>query len=129
MNTESIVDALLRVFAITAVVGQRIALVQLPQGSSYPAIVYAPIMDDELGQLCGPSGAFKARVQINPLAPSMVTVNAIHALIREAMQSDQTRSVAGKSLRYCRLAGFGPVSKDDFSGMWTKPADYMLMYE
>lgn len=127
--TESIIDELLRVSAVTAVVGPRIALVQLPQGSDYPAITYSPITDTAMQPLCGPSVATSARVQINPLAESMTAVNAIHALVKTAMQSDQTRTIAGKSLRYCRFIGYGPLSKDDFSGMWTKPADYMLMYE
>ena len=124
---ENIVDALLRVPAITGTAA--LALVELPQGTDYPAVVYSVVSNVPEETLCGPATAFSSRVQVNPLAASMTAVNALHAAIKTAMESDATRSVVGKAVRYCRLTGYGPTSKDEYTGMWTKPADYQILYE
>lgn len=124
---ENIVDALLRVPAITGTA--KLALVELPQGTTYPAVVYSIVSNVPEETLCGPALAFSARVQINPLAASMAAVNALHSAIKTAMESDTTRTVSSKAVRYCRLTGYGPTSKDEFTGMWTKPADYQILYE
>jgi len=124
---ENIVDALLRVPAITG--AAALALVELPQGTEYPAVVYSVVSDVPMESLCGPATAFSARVQVNPLAASMTAINALHAAIKTAMESDVKRVVAGKAVRFCRLTGYGPTSKDEYTGMWTKPADYQILYE
>jgi len=129
VSAEAIADALLRVDGVTAVVAQRIALEQLPQGSDYPAIVYRTISTTPIENLCSPSAASVSRLQVNPMAATMGEVNALHEVVRAALESDAQRTAAGRRVIGCRFAGFGPVSKDEFTGVWTKSADYTLMHE
>jgi hypothetical protein len=126
---EQIVEALLDVPAITTAVGRNAALQQLPQGAEYPALTYQVVSSVGFQILCSPPKAFRSRVQINPLAGTMGAVNALHALARAALESDTERTAAGLRCISCRFEGYGPPSKDDFTGMWTKPADYILMHE
>lgn len=129
MNPEPIMDALLRVPAVTAVVGSHIAMDQLPQGAGYPAVVYRTISHQGVPRLCAPSAAYTSRVQVNPLAASMGQVISLHALVRAAVEGFAQRTVAGRRLVSARFEGLGPASKDDFTGMWTQPADYILTHE
>ena len=126
---ESIVQTLLSVPAVQAVVGERIALQQLPQGSEYPALVHQVVSSVPMQRLCDASPSYISRVQINPLAASMTDVNALHLLVAAALQSDALRTVGAARVVSCRLQGYGPASRDDFTGMWTKPADYILRHE
>jgi len=140
---ESIVQILLTVPAVQAVVGGRIALQQLPQGSEYPARVHQVVSSTPWQRLCSPSMTHISRVQINPIAPTMTQVNDLHDLVRTTLQSDaervkSTRLVLEWSEYYglpferivsCRFQGFGPASRDEFTGMWTKPADYLIHHE
>ena len=98
MNAEPIADALLRVPGVTAVVAQRIALEQLPQGSEYPALVYRTISTAPVDNLCTPSAAHVSRLQVNPMAATMAEVNALHILVRAAVESDAPRTTAGRGL-------------------------------
>lgn len=129
MNPEPIVDALLRAPAVAAVVGTRVALEQLPQGTAYPALVYRTVSVTPLDRLCAPAVASTSRVQVNPLARSMGEVIALHALVRAAVEGFAQRTVTGRRLVCARFEGLGPASKDEFTGVWTQPADYMLTYE
>lgn len=129
MNPEPLIDALLRVPGITALVSTRIALEQLPQGSEYPAIVYRTISTTAVENLCTPSAAHVTRVQINPVAASMGEVNALHAAVRAAIERFTPQTVATRRVLACRFDSLGPVSRDEFTGLWTKSADYTLMHE
>jgi len=126
---EPTIQALLSVPAMQALVGVRIALEQLPQGSAYPALVYRVVSTTSTQRLCAPRPSASTRLQVNPLAPDMATVNALHAAAAAALQSDTARTPAGVRVVSCRLAGYGPASKDELTGMWTKPADYILMHD
>ena len=78
---------------------------------------------------CAPSATAISRVQVNPMAATMGQVNELHLLVRLALESDAARTVGTHRVASCRFDGYGPPSKDDFSGMWTKPADYILIHE
>ncbi len=126
---EPVIQTLLSVPAVQAVVGGRIALEQLPQGSDYPALVYRIISSVPVQRICAPAPTHMVRLQVNPIAADMATVNSLHQLASAALQSDAERVVGESRVIACRLAGYGPASKDDFTGMWTKPADYILTAE
>jgi hypothetical protein len=126
---EAVIHTLLSVPAVQAVVGGRIALEQLPQGGAYPALVYRVVSTVPVHRLCAPQFSSISRVQVNPVAADMATVNALHALACAALQADVGRTVGATRVVACRLEGYGPATKDDFTGMWTKPADYMLIHE
>ena len=129
MNVEQMVDALLRVHPITSVVQDNVALDQLPQGAGYPAVVYRAVSTIAVPGLCGPAQTYTSRVQVNPLAGSMGQVMTLQALARAAIEGFAVRTVAGRRLISARFEGLGPASKDEFTGVWTQPADYILMHE
>jgi hypothetical protein len=129
MNPELIMDALLRAPAITAVVGTGVALEQLPQGAAYPALVYRTITVSPIDRMCSPSVTYTSRVQVNPLAQSMGQVLTLHALVRTAVEGFAQRTVAGRRLVCAKFESLGPASKDEFTGVWTQPADYILTHE
>lgn len=126
---ESIIQTLLSVPSIQAVVGPCIALQQLPQNTAYPAIVHQIVSSEPLEMLCAPAVTYNSRVQINPVAPDMATVNQLHGLIKTALESDAARMVGSRRVISCRQQGFGPATKDEFTGMWTKSVDYILRHE
>lgn len=126
---ENIVEALLNVPAVSGAVGVNVALQQLPQGAAYPALVYQVVSSVGWQTICSPTKTFSSRVQINPLASTVGGVNALHTIARAALESDTERTAAGLRCISCRFDGYGPPSKDDFTGMWTKPADYILSHE
>lgn len=129
MSAEAITDALLRAAQpITDAVGNRIALEQLPQGSEYPAIAYRIVSDIGIQYLSEKVSESIARVQVNPLAADPGALVALHATVRVAMEGSNA-AIAGHRILSCRFEAFGPHSKDGFTGMWTKPADYILIYE
>jgi len=69
MNAEIIIASLLNQAAITALVGNRRAMTQLPQNSAMPALVYNVIdgvPEPNVAYNIGAQRAF-ARIQINPL--------------------------------------------------------------
>lgn len=126
---ESIIQTLLSVPSIQAVVGENIALEKLPQACTYPAIVHQIVSSELVPMLCAPGNTYTSRVQINPLAPDMATINQLHELIKAALQTDAPHLVGQVKVISCRQQGFGPANHDEFTGMWTKPADYILRHE
>lgn len=127
MTAESIAAELLNDAEIKALV-QQISLEELPQGTQYPALVYQAISANPLDYFCQHGKNMTARIQVNPVAKSMVTVNQIHMKIRERIVSFNAKTVAGTRLVSCIFYGHGPATKDD-QGMWTKPGDYRIIFE
>lgn len=130
MNPELIVAALLNHPSITALVGTRRALAQLPQNTAMPAIVYNVLNADprpNLDYADGPQMA-QARIQLNPLALTIPEVKAIHSALRAVLDFKHNSTVAGKLVVSCRFNLLGPMDKDNEAGIWTQPADYLLAY-
>jgi hypothetical protein len=130
MNPELIVSALINHASITALVGTRRALGQLPQNTAMPALVYQVINADPRPNLNYASGAQRAqaRIQFNPLAITIPEVKAIHAALRSVLDFKHNSIVAGKLIVSCRFDLLGPMDKDNEAGIWTQPADYILAY-
>jgi len=130
MNPEIIMASLLNKTAITALVGARRALGQLPQNSSMPALVYNVVTsmpEPNIAYNVGAQRAF-ARIQINPLALTIPDVKSIHAAVRSSIDFTHQQTVAGKLVISCRLATSGEMTRDNDSGIWTQPVDYILRY-
>ncbi|MGQ3001293.1 MAG: tail completion protein gp17 [Hydrogenophaga sp.] len=129
MSAETITDALLKAAApVVSAVDERIALEVLPQGSDYPAIAYQIVSDIGVQYLNEKVSESVARVQINPLAKDPGALLVLHAAVRGAMEGSH-KTIAGFRILSCRFEAFGPPSKDSLTGVWTKPADYILIYE
>lgn len=130
MNPELIVAAMLNTQGISALVGTRRAMTQLPQNIAFPALVYTVIDDIPLPNLrfnVVPQRA-QARVQINPLAKTIAEVKAIHEQVRLAMDFKLQQTFAGKTVISSRLDIFGTPEKDLDTGIWTQSADYLMSY-
>jgi hypothetical protein len=130
MNPELIVAAMLNTQGISALVGTRRAMTQLPQNTAFPALVYTVIDDIPLPNLrfnVVPQRA-QARVQINPLAKTIAEVKAIHEQVRLAMDFKLQQTFAGKTVITSRLDIFGTPEKDLDTGIWTQSADYLMSY-
>ena len=130
MNPELIVAALINHASITALVGARRALGQLPQNSAMPALVYQVLNADprpNLNYASGPQLAY-SRIQFNPLALTIPEVKSIHSALRSVLDFKHNSTVAGKLVVSCRFDLLGPVDKDNEAGIWTQPADYILAY-
>ena len=130
MNAELIMASLLNADSITNIVGNRRALGQLPQNTSYPALVYRLIDNvpqPNVDYRNGPQRA-SARFQINPLGSSISEIKAIHSAIRSVLDFKQQQTVAGKLIVSCRLVIVNPMEKDIESNIWTQSADYILTY-
>ena len=130
MNPELIVYAMLNTQGISALVGTRRAMTQLPQNIAFPALVYTVIDDIPLPNLrfnVVPQRA-QARVQINPLAKTIAEVKAIHEQVRLAMDFKLQQTFAGKTVISSRLDIFGTLEKDLDTGIWTQSADYLMSY-
>jgi hypothetical protein len=126
---EAIADALLRVTAITTEVGNSLACERLPQGATYPAVVYRAVDSIVQHRVCQPSATSVSRLQVNTLAAELGDALALQATVRTALESFTERTAAGRRVMSCRFSGYGPASKDEFTGMWSKSADYLLMHE
>jgi hypothetical protein len=130
MNPELIIAAMLNTQGISALVGTRRAMTQLPQNTAFPALVYTIIDDIPLPNLrfnVVPQRA-QARVQINPLAKTIAEVKAIHEQVRLAMDFKLQQTFAGKTVISSRLDIFGTPEKDLDTGIWTQSADYLMSY-
>lgn len=130
MSAELIVASLLNVTGVTALVGTRKALRQLPQNTAMPALVYQVIDSVATPHLnyATERQMARARVQINPLALDVGGVKSIHAAVRAALDFKQQVTAAGKTVISCRLETTGLMDRDNDAGVWTQPADYILMY-
>jgi|GEM_PF-2677342 len=142
MYAEDIIAQVLQDPRLVAATAGRIAFVQLPQDTDYPAIVYNVVSDNPMRRLCSPSVTYTARIQINPFATTVRGVLDLHTLVRTVLESytpvNVGRSTESWSDYYfagfsrigaCVYEGMGPTSKDELTGTWTKSADYMLLYE
>jgi hypothetical protein len=130
MNAEIVMASLLSAAGITALVGTRRALGQLPQNTTFPALVYNLISNTPTPNVAyqvGPQRA-RARFQINPLALTVPEVKSIHAAIRTALDFKHQQIIAGKKVVSCRVSSVGLLERDNDAGVWTQPADYILEY-
>lgn len=130
MNPELVIAALLNVSGVTALVGTRKAASQLPQGTGYPALVYTVISatPDPMLDYSHDSQMVRARVQINALARNVAELKTINAAVRAALDFKHYVTAADKTVVSCRVSTAGPLDKDNESGVWTQPVDFILRY-
>lgn len=129
MSAELIVASMLNVAGVTNLVGTKRALAQLPVNTKPPALVYQVVsqMPEPHLRITEPQMA-RARIQINPLALTIAEVKSIHAAVRAAMDFKHQQTIASKVVISCRADMLGPVEKDDETGIWTQPQDFILLF-
>ena len=130
MSANAIIGALLGDSTISALIGARKAQSQLPDNTTFPSLVYTFVSDNPRPNLAASgSQLMSVRVQINPLAVTMAEVDAIHAAVRTLFDFKHQQTIASKTVVSIRRLPSSPVAdRDPDRGVWTSPADYMLMY-
>jgi hypothetical protein len=130
MNPELIVASMLNVAGVTALVGNRRAMGQLPQNTAFPALVYTIVDATPTPHLnfSTERQMARARIQINPIAKSIAEVKSILDAVRAAMDFKLQQVYATKTVISSRMELLGPIEKDDDLGVWTQSVDYMLMW-
>ncbi len=124
-----IAEALLQAPGIAALVGDRCAIKELPQGTDLPALVYQTITSNDTAYLDDESGVTVFRLQVNPLALDVPTVNHIHKAVAAALLPVRDQVVAGKRVIHVQSAGRAGFDKDQLTGTWTRPADYLVTFD
>jgi len=129
LQAETLVSSLLNVPPVIDLVGDKRALARLPHNAHMPALVYN-VLNDIPDPMVNyrTSTLHKARVQLNPLAKSIGEVKQIQQAIETAMNFKQNVPVGQALLIWCRLDLTGQMDKDDETGVWTQPVDYILQY-
>ena len=130
--SRSLAAALLNVPAVTAIVGARRALKQLPAGTALPALVYT-VVDINPTEYVNDGGGYEAmRVQVNPLASTVAGVQTIHDAVRGALDGLAHVTIASRRVIRVRADVIGPEDQTtDGAGavVWTWPADYIVVFE
>jgi len=127
MSIELITAALLNVPGVTAIVGDRRALSQLPQGTAMPAVVYEGISTTPQITMNAASGPqlLISRVQITALGLNPGDVAAIHAAVMSALNL-KSGTFAGKQVASVIRDLKTQVSKDSEAGVWYGSQDFMV---
>lgn len=130
MNPELIVAAMLNTAGINALVGNRKAMGQLPQNTTFPAIVYTIVDASPQPHLNYSSERqmSRARIQVNVIAKSIAEIKAIFDAVRAAMDFKHQQVFASKTVISSRLELLSPVEKDNDIGVFMQPVDYILMW-
>ena len=124
--------ALLNQPAITALVGTRRALKQLPAATALPALVYTVVDVNPTAYVNDAAGYEAMRVQVNPLAATIGAVQQIHDAVQQALDGMAQATVAGRRVIQVRRDVAGPEdSTTDDAGavVWTWPRDYIVIFE
>ena len=127
MSIELIASALLNVTGVTAIVGDRRSLSQLPQGTAMPAVVYEGRSTTPQMTMNAASGPqlLISRVQITALASNPGDVAALHAAVMTAMNL-KSGTYAGKQVAAVVRDLKTQVSKDNEAGVWYGSQDFMV---
>lgn len=130
MSAELIIANMLNTATITNIVGSRRALAQLPQNAAYPALVYQVITDVAQPHInyATERQMSRARVQFNPLAKDIATMKSIHTALRTVFDFKHNLTIGSSTVISVRLESLGVVERDNDTGIWTQPSDYILMY-
>jgi hypothetical protein len=127
MSIELITSALLNVSGVTAIVGDRRALSQLPQGTSMPAVVYEGISTTPQLTMNAASGPqlLISRVQITALALNPGDVAAILTAVMAALNL-KSGTYAGKQVASVIRDMKTSITKDNDAGVWYGSQDFMV---
>lgn len=113
---------------LVQLVGTRIALAELPEGSAYPALVYQVVSQTPSVRLCRQANSKLNRVQLNAIATDAVVMESVEKAALAALVSDTSRQPVanGLHLRSVRAVGWGPWSRDGTAGVWTRACDLFV---
>ena len=130
MNPEFIIGTWLTDASISALVGDRVAAGQLPQNTTYPAIVYNTVDAFPEPNVAGPNDTqlAQARIQFNPITVNKSGLKQISTALRTLLDFKHQVTIGGKLVISMRLIDIGPLERDLDAGLWTQPIDYRLRW-
>ena len=132
MSAELIIASLLADASIAALVGDNIALGELPQDDKtkrvkLPGLIYQIVSATPQPNVAE-SSLVRTRIQINPLAMSIDELIAIHEAVKAECEFQHSQTIAGYSVVSVRRDIIGKYDRDPASGAWTRPVDYILLH-
>jgi|GEM_PF-1584626 len=129
MRAEKVTSALLNVAAITALVGNRIALTRLPENTPYPAIVYEGISGTPILPITANAGGslMRTRMQITAMSRSIGEVKNILEQVRIAL-SYQSGLINGVQVVAVVPDMMGPDQKNDEAAVFMQSRDFLITY-
>jgi hypothetical protein len=113
--------------ATAAIVGQRMYPRGLPQGPTFPALVYSRVDTRRLHDLDGPDGLPRARVQVTAWGSSVQAATDLAAAVRKRL--DGFRGAWGAvTIGACLCVGERDLD-DPETGRAAVAQDYMIQYQ
>ncbi len=130
MRAEKVTQTLLKVPAITSLVGNRIAETRLPENSSYPALVYEVITGTPVLPISAVGGnLLRVRIQITALARQLADVKSLLEEVRKAM-AFKYGSINGVRVTSIVPDVVGHDQKFDDAGIFAQSRDFFItVYE
>lgn len=127
MSAELVAASMLNVAGVTALVGNRRAVSQLPQGTGMPALVYEAISTMPVMTVNASGGAqlLISRVQVTALAIDAAGVAQVLSAAMSAMNL-KSGSYGGKSVVSSIRDMSTGLAKDNDAGVWFGSQDFMI---
>jgi hypothetical protein len=128
MSAEAVAAALLGVPSITSQLAQVPALIRLPQGASYPAVIY-DVTGGPVSPINAAAGAqlMHARIQVTVLARDLTALIAVHAAVRAALEF-QSGVIGGARVVSVLRDLVGPGDEDQDAKVFMRPVDYTMFF-
>ena len=129
MNVAQIVAAVLTVPAITAIIGTRLARVQLPQGSPLPGLVYSVPNSKRIPRMNLTSGPqlMRSRIQVTGLATNPEGVDQLLDLVNAALDL-KSGTYAGVKVSLIESDIRADALRDPDTGNWYGSQDFIMFW-
>ena len=124
-----VLERLRQAAPVTELVGTRIALSRLPEGTRYPAVVCHALTDRPEYALPGVEMVRSARVQIDVISATMGELALIRSAVRLALLTTTPTTAGGATLLRCYEVLAGQIDPYGDTGYWREPVDYTLIYQ
>jgi hypothetical protein len=129
MRSELVIVSLLNVAAVTAIVGNRMARVRLPQNTSYPALVYEQISGHTVPPIDATAGGNIAigRVQVTALSRDMSVMDSLLEAVRVAC-SFKNGAINTVTVISVMPDAKQPVMRDDDAAVFYQSMDFLITH-
>lgn len=130
MRPDLVIRALLQAStAVSALVGTRMARVRLPQGTTYPALVYQQVSGLPVPPINATAGGnvSRARVQVTALSRSLDELDSLLETVRVAC-SFKNGTLGGVQCIAVIPDSTTPALKDDEAQCFYQSIDFMVSY-
>jgi len=128
MQALSIVAALLNAASpVSALVGTRIHVLQLPQNTAFPAIALDYMLDEPMELISTGTQLRRCDVTAHALAKSQASLQVLQYAI-EAACAFQRGTFAGFSTQSVSASSIGKIEFDSTQVVWYMPITFTVIY-